>query len=86
MGLYQNTRGRVSNHAKARLISLNERFPVGSKCHYTNDRGCDEIVTVASPFCLIESQPMGMFKEKAGWVDARVRELAPVPWKPKDYS
>lgn len=66
---------------------LNQMFPVGAKCRYTNTNGAEEVVTVASPFCLIEMQPMGLFKEKTGWQYARVRELAPEPWKPKSsYS
>lgn len=86
MGIYQNTRGRVSKHTRARVELLNRIFPPGSKCRYTNMNGCEEIVTVASPFCLIEARPMGLFKEKAGWVEARVRELPPEPWKPPLYS
>lgn len=86
MGIFQNTRGRVSKHARTRVQMLNQEFPVGSRCRYTNPDGREEVVTVASPFCLIEAQPMGLFKEKVGWQSARVRELAPEPWRPPLYS
>lgn len=85
MGIYQNSRGRVSNHVKARLNLLNNRFPVGAQCRYTNMNGREEIVTVASPFCIIDMRLMALFKEKSGWVEARVRELpAPPLWAPSE--